>query len=339
MKVLIPILIGLLVVGCGEKQSTNTNESSNTPKKSAKKKAEKTSPSKTSLASFLPGKKIVFKVPNSSRQGMFIFEESGNYSMAVGTPNGFRQRDFPKGAYEIDGLEVELPDGDFLVFSSNHPKAGDTISVREPAGVDVDPSGPDGPGEAPEKPKSSEPKIVATFIIDKIIDADESVKFIDPKKSQAERNRMLKSIDHLRQMHASLPGADGYPAGWGDSLLKKWDYQDRLEIFLSPRLPDSEKLEAQLKAHLRAGNEIKKENRICHYAINKSMIEKSIFDVMDTADSTVLLFECELGWNGAGGLEDALKFMDKHQLKAIAVVMVRGDGKPVTREELKKLKW
>jgi hypothetical protein len=31
--------------------------------------------------------------------------------------------------------------------------------------------------------------------------------------------------------------------------------------------------------------------------------------------------------------------MDKHQLKAIAVVMVRGDGKPVTREELKKLTW
>ncbi|MDG2213330.1 MAG: hypothetical protein P8M70_05855, partial [Verrucomicrobiota bacterium] len=33
MKVLISILIGLLVVGCGKKQSTNTNESSNTPEK------------------------------------------------------------------------------------------------------------------------------------------------------------------------------------------------------------------------------------------------------------------------------------------------------------------
>ena len=54
--------------------------------------------------------------------------------------------------------------------------------------------GPGGPGEAPEKPKSSEPKIVATFIIDKIIAANESVKVIEPDKSQAERNNLLFSI-------------------------------------------------------------------------------------------------------------------------------------------------
>ena len=36
MKVLIPILIGLLVVGCGEMQSTNTNEGNNTPAKPVK---------------------------------------------------------------------------------------------------------------------------------------------------------------------------------------------------------------------------------------------------------------------------------------------------------------
>ena len=46
MKLLIPILIGLLVVGCGKKQSGNTNESNNTPEKSAKKKAENKTPSK-----------------------------------------------------------------------------------------------------------------------------------------------------------------------------------------------------------------------------------------------------------------------------------------------------
>ena len=47
MKVLIPILIGLLVVGCEkEKQSTNTNEGNNTPEKSTNKKIEKEIPSK-----------------------------------------------------------------------------------------------------------------------------------------------------------------------------------------------------------------------------------------------------------------------------------------------------
>ena len=39
MKVLIPIVIGLLVVGCGEKQFTNTNEGNSTPIKTAKKKS------------------------------------------------------------------------------------------------------------------------------------------------------------------------------------------------------------------------------------------------------------------------------------------------------------
>ena len=43
---MVPNFIGLLVVGCGEKQSTNTNESNNAPVKTAKKKAEKEAPSK-----------------------------------------------------------------------------------------------------------------------------------------------------------------------------------------------------------------------------------------------------------------------------------------------------
>ena len=46
MKLLIPILIGLLVVGCGKKESINTDGSNNAPEKSAKKKAENNTPSK-----------------------------------------------------------------------------------------------------------------------------------------------------------------------------------------------------------------------------------------------------------------------------------------------------
>ena len=45
MKVLISIFIGLMVVGCGKKQTTNTNEGNNTPAKSVTKKAEKETPS------------------------------------------------------------------------------------------------------------------------------------------------------------------------------------------------------------------------------------------------------------------------------------------------------
>ena len=47
MKVLISIVMGLLVLGCGEERpTTNTNKSNNTPVKPAKKKAEKETPSK-----------------------------------------------------------------------------------------------------------------------------------------------------------------------------------------------------------------------------------------------------------------------------------------------------
>jgi len=47
MKILIPILIGLLVVGCGKgNQTANTHEGNNTPEKSSKKEVEKETPSK-----------------------------------------------------------------------------------------------------------------------------------------------------------------------------------------------------------------------------------------------------------------------------------------------------
>ena len=55
--------------------------------------------------------------------------------------------------------------------------------------------------------------------------------------------------------------------------------------------------------------------------------------------SKVLVFECELGWNGVGGLEDALKYREKHKLEKIAVSLGNGSSRSVTQEELKKLKW
>ena len=45
MKVLIPILVGLLVVGCGKKQTNQTDRGNNTPENSAKKEVKET-PSK-----------------------------------------------------------------------------------------------------------------------------------------------------------------------------------------------------------------------------------------------------------------------------------------------------
>jgi len=46
MKDTLLVIVVLLVGGCGKKQSTNTNESNNTPAKPTKKKVEKGTPSK-----------------------------------------------------------------------------------------------------------------------------------------------------------------------------------------------------------------------------------------------------------------------------------------------------
>ena len=64
MKVLISIVIGLLVVGCGKKQSTNTNGSNNTPEKSAKKNAEKETPSKNKDGAAKPVKDLTAEEKN-----------------------------------------------------------------------------------------------------------------------------------------------------------------------------------------------------------------------------------------------------------------------------------
>ena len=95
-------------------------------------------------------------------------------------------------------------------------------------------------------------------------------------------------------------------------------------IFFSTQHPDTAKLR----------NEAPKDKRVSHYAMNKAMSGKS-----GTDPEVVLVFECDLGWNGAGGLEDALKYMDKFKLEKIAVATADGSTQFVTKEELKKLKW
>ena len=52
-----------------------------------------------------------------------------------------------------------------------------------------------------------------------------------------------------------------------------------------------------------------------------------------------LLFECDLGWNGSGGLDDAIKYMEKNNLVKIPVALEDGVTELMTQEELKTLKW
>ncbi len=154
-----------------------------------------------------------------------------------------------------------------------------------------------------------------------------------------------------------LPVADK----WCDAILQE---VGSLAVFLSPQHPDTAKLKAALPnggalkeprpnddaifppknddgsapAPKEASNRrpLQKKARHSHYAINKAMAGQPVHI---NNGEPVLVFECDLGWNGAGGLADALKYMDKFKLEKIAVSSGDGFARAVTREELKKLKW
>lgn len=131
-----------------------------------------------------------------------------------------------------------------------------------------------------------------------------------------------------------------------------------LESFYSPQMPETEKLLAAKPAARK---------RTSHYAFNAAVAGKPKDIAPKTVrtdggvsivegrknfpDDKVLLFECDLGWNGTGGLEDALKYMEKYKLEKIPVAFVEGVKRPLggevidtpkwrcTKEELKKLNW
>jgi hypothetical protein len=101
MKVLIPILIGLLVVGCGkDKQSTNTNESSNTPEKSAKKKVEKETPSKVDDKNSTTAKPVKELTAEEKVVGTYEFKHDKDTYRLVFLDNGIAEN------YHNDGAKI-----------------------------------------------------------------------------------------------------------------------------------------------------------------------------------------------------------------------------------------
>ena len=191
----------------------------------------------------------------------------------------------------------------------------------------------------------------------------------EAKREGDKMRRVAISVSNAKQLvygfmsysdldEGKLPVADK----WCDAILQE---VGTLTVFLSPQHPDT----AKLKAALPNGGALKepqpnddaisppknddgtppapkeaakrkplqKKARHSHYAFNKVMAGKD--PGIGTNHETVLVFECDLGWNGAGGLGDALKYMDKLKLERIAVATADGAARTVTREELKKLKW
>ena len=180
----------------------------------------------------------------------------------------------------------------------------------------------------------------------------------EAKREGDKRRRVAISVNNAMQLFVGLSQASDLDQGklpvadkWCDAILQE---VGSLAVFLSPQHPDTAKLKTTLlnggalkepqpnddavtappSKEATKSKPIQKEARISHYSMNKAMSGMPLID-----PKVVLVFECDLGWNGAGGLNDALKYMDKHKLEEIAVVTVDADRHVVTREDLKKLKW
>ncbi len=138
MKVLISIVVGLLVVGCGKKQSTNTNESNNTPEKTAKKNVEKETPSKgddnnsttskpaddTNATKLTPEeRKVVGEYERKTDSGYtkrLVFLDNGVFE---GYGNG-KKREGGKWAISKGGeIHITNPDGDIIVSRINKDRS------------------------------------------------------------------------------------------------------------------------------------------------------------------------------------------------------------------------
>jgi len=156
-------------------------------------------------------------------------------------------------------------------------------------------------------------------------------------------SNQAKSVHNARIISQSLRLKNGkYSANsWCDDIKNKADASGMNQrIFVCPQLPQSKELYGKIQK-ARATNTNPKDLwfNVSHYALNSRLSGKSLFEAygFDVLDQ-ITVFECDLGWNGSGGLDDVLKYMDKYNLDKVAVA----DGSSArlyTREELKKLNW
>ncbi len=144
------------------------------------------------------------------------------------------------------------------------------------------------------------------------------------------RGNQVKSVSNAKAIASALPDRKPTADEWCEVVLNE---MSTLAIFISPQHPDKEKLRASLPKSTELES-LPKDKRVSHYAFNMVLSGK-----IPEHPFMVVIFECDLGWNGAGGLEDALKYMEKHKLEKIAVSQADGSSRSVTKEELKKLKW
>jgi len=124
-------------------------------------------------------------------------------------------------------------------------------------------------------------------------------------------------IIHAQDNDGRLPAADK----WCDAILREVDSP---MVFASSQDPVSV-------------NMAKSGQKVSSYAFNKALSGKNLNEVNP---QTVMVFETNLGWNGSGGLKDALEFLEFFDGQSIAVGNADGTVHQVSSpDQLRRMRW
>jgi hypothetical protein len=257
------------------------------------------------MANLITGKRIYYQPPG--RAGWIQFNADGT---------AMDEYSHEKYMFWVDGLKISIPKRETtesaVTFHAQSLKAGDSITIfrdnklHEVKITKVEPaSKPDGLSKKKEEKEARARKMAP--VINSAIKVDSMIDVLNALRSDDGRS-------------ITLPDANK----WGDWLLSK---KVSLELFLSPQLPQTPGLLAALKK-----GELKQ--RVSHYAFNKAVSGRK-----GEFLKQILIFECDLGWNGAGGIMDAIKYMESNGIERIVVGYGDGSVRNVTKEELDDLHW
>ncbi len=137
-------------------------------------------------------------------------------------------------------------------------------------------------------------------------------------KSANNAGSLIKSLIGYSLDHDDkLPEADK----WCDAIIRE---AQTIKIYASPQDPVA-------VAQADSGQ------KVSSYAFNKALSGK---DINQVDPETVMIFETDLGWNGSGGLKDALEFLQFFDGQSIAVGTADGAVRLVrSPDELRRMRW
>ena len=117
--------------------------------------------------------------------------------------------------------------------------------------------------------------------------------------------------------NGKLPDSDK----WCDAIFKE---AFTVKIYASPQDPV-------------AVSQADSGQKVSSYAFNKALSGKNLNEVNP---QTVMVFETDLGWNGSGGLKEALEFLEFFNGHAIAVGTADGAVRQVSSpDQLRRMRW